>query len=111
MIKYVSLERLSGVGGRVFDVLFVFEMVFDILGRIICAWGPNLVETTLERLESVPDRICEDGFHPCHENLESLDHPDYLNQSKLLVTWVIVPKNILILIIEGTYKANNAIKN
>ena len=48
--------------------------------------------------ELSPDGVCEDGLHPGHEDLESLDHGDHLDEGKLLLAGVVVAGGPLILL-------------
>merc|ERR1719270_2376625 len=48
-------------------------------------------------IDASSDAVREHSLHPCHENLQSLDHGNDFDQSKLLLRRIIVASSSLIL--------------
>jgi hypothetical protein len=48
------------------------------------------IDTPPRFQHKVPDGVGEDGLHPRHEDLETLDHGDDLNEGELLLAGVVV---------------------
>ena len=45
-------------------------------------------------VDAASNGIHEDGLHPQHQHLKALDHRQHFNQTKLLITAVVVPRRL-----------------